>query len=99
MHFFQNTPGTAREQAQTGCLRLLHLVDLYRVRRTVTDVPRPVSHVDNGNAKEDWWWPARMLEKGAHDLIPSSAGKQYKSSANRSQSADVQRRKRLRKVL
>lgn len=61
VHFFRGGPGSTRDDGATDCIRLLHLVDLYKVRHHSS--PAPLHSINTGDSA--WWWPvARVQEHG-----------------------------------
>ncbi len=61
VHFFLGAPNTSREQAGVGCMRLLHLVDLYKVRHAKS-IPPVVDSATSGRTA--WWWPVTRIHAG-----------------------------------
>ncbi len=58
VHFFRGAAGSSRDNASTDCLRLLHLVDLYKVRYERRAAPQ--DSAQSGDSA--WWWPVAKIQ-------------------------------------
>ncbi len=90
VHFFMGMANvSSRDNASTECMRLLHLVDLYKVRHS--KMPQLADSAAEGNT--GWWWPVQRISADAPGPRISEPGGDAAADAQQQQQQQGQVRR------